>query len=110
MNITATHEVKIKNIDSPFTELFGLFQQYEMLTKMKNKAEIEIINQHLNNAIETLFQGLQSIGHLLGGHLQYSKSLPADIVNIGYFIALISNLAEALNILRLDANYALRGK
>ena len=96
--------ITFKNAESPFTELFALFQQCDISSKMNSVEEIDIINQHINNAIEILCQGLQTLGRLMGS-LQNSDTVPADVMNIGYFVAVVCNLAEALNVLRVDLDY-----
>lgn len=99
--------VKVKNLNSPFTELFSLLKQYEKSACTSNYScnELKIIQQHVDNAIEVLLQGLQQVGQLIG--LATNKKNIAEMNQLGFFISAISNLTEALNDLRLDANFLL---
>jgi hypothetical protein len=107
MENIAQNVIRFKNAESPFTELFSLFQRHDVLSKVGEIEEIEIVNQHVNNAMETLFQGLQTVGQLIG-YLQDAESISRDLMSIGYFVSVVCNLLEALNILRVDAVYAMR--
>ncbi len=106
MNNSNKHEVKLRNIENPFTELFSLLRRYEnlsdgTLTLVYNSEELRVMKQHINNAIDTLLHGLQDLGHLIGVVGQDKKKIIEDINNIGFFISAISNLTEALTILQL---------
>jgi len=104
---------KIRNNDSSFTELFSLLKRYERLqmglTELAYETdEQSIIKQHVHNAIDTLLQGLQDVGQLIGIAGQTKEKVIEDLNQIGFFISAISNLTEALNILRSDADYVLK--
>jgi len=104
-------EVGIKNINSPFTELFSILkrqQTYFLQTSdhIFNVAELRILHQHAENAIDMMLQGLQDIGQLIGifgGNKNFT-----EFFNIGFFISGISNLAEALNSLKQDVDFLLK--
>lgn len=109
---TSTHSPNHINMDSPFTELFSLLKRYENLSTTSlcfvyDSDELKVIHQLINNAVDVLLQGLQGIGQLIG-----ITSLDKRIINalnhLGLFISAITNLAEALNDLRSDADYVLR--
>lgn len=105
-------EEKLENNERPFTELFSLLKRYKnlsdgMLTMAYQPEELKIMHQHTSNAIELLLLGLQNIGHLIGT-INYEKNEIDEINNIGFFIAAITNLTEALNNLRADTDYILR--
>lgn len=102
----------IQNIESPFTELLSLLKRYESSSyglpiSPYDDEELKVINDHINNAMDVLLQGLQGVGYLIA-----TTSLDMTIVNEGYqlslFITSIANLIEALNHLRLDADYILK--
>jgi hypothetical protein len=104
---------QIKNVESPFTELFSLLKRYEILsqgypTLAYETEELKVIHEHVNNAIEILLQGLQNIGRLIEITMAEKKEIIEDLQNIGFFISSISNLTEALNGLRLDTDYVLK--
>jgi hypothetical protein len=105
MKNNTQNTIRFKNAESPFTELFALFQRQDNLSKIGSEKEAAVVNQHLNNAMEILFQGLQSVGQLIG-QLQDAESIPKELMNIGYFVSAICNLVEGLNVLRIDINYA----
>jgi len=100
-----------QNKESPFTEIFSLLKYYECSpgevgTLAYSADELKIMNQHIDNAMNVLIQGLQVIGNLMG-------MLPPDQVRVdtnyvGLFIAVISNLTEELNNLKTDTDFALR--
>ena len=103
---------KIQNMESPFTELLSLLKRYEnssygLPMSPYDNEELKVINDHINNAMDILLQGLQGIGHLIS-----ITPLDVTIINeayqLGLFITLIANLTEALNYLRLDADYILK--
>lgn len=107
-------EVTFKNCESPLTELFSLLTRYEnsssgSSTLAYNSDELIVMHLHIDNAIDVLLLGLQDLGHLIGVAAQSSKIKNIeDLNNIGFFISGISNLTEALNTLRLDADYVLK--
>lgn len=110
-NITANEE-KLKNIESPFTELFSLLKRYESSssgssTLAYTSDELKSIHQHIDNAVDVLLQGLQGVGQLMGS-TSPGKRVVEELNQLGFFISAISNLTEALNDLRSDADYVLR--
>jgi hypothetical protein len=112
MSLDLSHEGSIfKNIESPFTELFSLLKRYENLPESPTLAystpELKAINSHVGNVTVTLLQGLQDIGNLIGLVGSKNKKLEAGLCTLGFFIATISNLAEALYILQSDTDYVL---
>lgn len=104
--------VQLTNQESPFTELFSVLKRYEILpqglfTLAYKTDELKVMHQHIDNAMDILLQGLQDLGQIVGHVAQDDKDMREDIKNIGYLIATISNLTEALNTLRADTNYVL---
>jgi len=104
-------EREFKNIESPFTELFSLLKRYEniygespLLTY--NSDELQTINQHVDNAMKVLLQGLQGMSQLIGVASSNKKDIN-ELSHLGFFISAISNLTEALNDLKSDADYVL---
>ncbi len=102
-----------KNNDSSFTELFSLLKRYEKLegestTLLYESSELKYINQHIDNAINTLLQGLQDLGQLIGVSSQSEEIRLNEFKYIGFFISAITNLTEALNDLRTDTEYSLK--
>lgn len=111
MEIDRFSDFSIKNIDSPFTELFSLLKRFETQPNGQsiadfNSEELKVIHQHIDNAIEILLQGLQDLGQLMCLAAQDNEMIE-ELNNIGSFISAISNLTEALNVLRLDTNHIL---
>ncbi len=111
-----THKTKqsefFKNAGSPFTELFSLLKRYDhssegLPTLAYDAHELKVIDQHIDNAINVLLQGLQDVGHLMGISSS-GESVSAELSHIGFFISAITNLTEALNDLRSDTDYVLR--
>jgi hypothetical protein len=105
--------IKIMNIDSPFTELFSLLKRYDSLSSgspmlVYNSNELEIIHQHIDNAMDVLLQGLQDLGCLISATAKNKIKVIEELNNIGFFISAITNLTEALNTLRVDADYVLK--
>lgn len=103
---------EFKNAESPFTELFSLLKRYEILsqgfpTLAYKTEELKVMHQHINNAIDVLLQGLQDMGHLIDAATHDKGKTIEDLNNIGFFISAISNLTEALNNLRVDADHVL---
>lgn len=105
-----TSDFSMKNADSPFTELFSIMSKYFISDEFLAGAtqEIEAMRQHIDNSVQSMLQGLQNIGHLMGVSLQNKDKLSDEIKNIGFFIASIGNLVEALNALRSDADFVLQ--
>jgi hypothetical protein len=109
INATA---LQIPNLESTFTELFSILKTHEAPAEESpvlphSTKKIKIIYQHAENAINLLLQGLQNVGQLIGAKKRGTLS-NSDINNLGFFIAAICNLTEALNVLRLDADYILK--
>lgn len=105
---------KFKNSESPFTELFALLKRYEnsangFPTLSYNSHELKIMHQHIDNAVDVLLQGLQGVGHLVGINSSNINEIE-ELNQIGFFISAITNLTEALNTLRSDADYVLRDR
>lgn len=108
-------QIQFSNENNPFTELFSLLKRYENLssglpTLAYNSDELKVMYQHIDNAMDALLQGLQDIGHLMNMIARDKKEVTDDINNIGFFITSISNLTEALNSLRSDADCVLRDR
>lgn len=100
---------KIKNIDSPFTELLSILKRYENVPSgfpelSYNTHELKIIYHHVDNVMDVLLRGMQSLGHLMG---VAPDNEIKNINDIGFFISVITNLQEALNNLRSDVDYVL---
>ena len=108
-NIAASEEI-LKNLDSPFTELFSLLKRYNcssgLPTLSYSADELKIINHHINNAMRVLLQGLQGVGSLMSMSPEGGK-VSEEANCLGFFISALSNLTEALNDLRLDTDYML---
>ncbi|OGT63241.1 MAG: hypothetical protein A3E85_06015 [Gammaproteobacteria bacterium RIFCSPHIGHO2_12_FULL_45_12] len=106
-------EYEYKNIESPFTEIFSLLKRYQVLSDgltalVYNSDELIEMHQHIESVIETLLQGLQSLGQVVG-EATNRKVIPINrIGSIGYLISSISNLTESLNTLKADASFELR--
>lgn len=101
-----------KNVEPPFTELFALIKLYDFLpdgfkTVGYNVDEIKRLSRHANNAINITLQGLQDIGSLINLVEQSKSKISDDLNGIGYLIVSISNLVEALYILKTHADFAL---
>jgi hypothetical protein len=62
----------------------------------------------VDNALVVLLQGLQDIGTLMSIAAQDKKPMIEELKTVGFFIAAVGNLSEALNTLRLDASYLLQ--
>lgn len=99
---------ELKNPECPFTEIFTL-----ILHRPKNDgiftmrdAELKIMQQHIDNSMEILLRGLQGVGQLLGVALHLNQIVPG-VENVGYLIALTTNLIEALAAARSDTEYLL---
>ncbi len=104
--------MQLRNIESSFTELFSIMKRNEVLSMSNTNEsyttdELMTMNQHAENAMTTLLQGLQDLGQILGVVARMDKGVMLDLHNIGYFISTICNLTEALDNLRSDANYIL---
>lgn len=113
MTEMTSNTTQFKNKECPFTELFSLLKRYEVLSNNSSilayaTEELKAMHQHAENAVEVLLQGLQDVGQLLSVVIQDKKKVANALNNIGYLISLISNLTEALNILRLDADLNLK--
>jgi hypothetical protein len=104
---------QLKNIESPFTELFSLLKRYDIKSQgftnlLYETEELKAMQQHVANAIEILLHGMQGIGRLMGGSLSEKKEIIEELQDVGFFISSISNLTEALNSLRSDTDYELK--
>ena len=112
MDNTFANSATIKNIESPFTELFSLLKRYDSLPDgspmLAYKSDaLKIIHQHIDNAMDVLLHGLQDMGRLLSVATEDKKNVIEELHNIGFFISGITNLTEALNILRMDTDHVL---
>jgi len=101
-----------QNSESTFTEIFSILKQFSInsdksITLNYRLEEVSLLRHHLVASIDTLLKGLQSIGFLLGAHLQNTSEVCAEINDIGYLISSIGNLVEALISLRADADHSL---
>ena len=104
---------EFKNNNNPFTEIFSLIKRYEISpdgfsTFAYDTDEIKALYQHADNAIGIVLQGLQDVGSLISIAEQNKSTIPSDLNGLGYLITGISNLAEALHVLKSDANFVLR--
>lgn len=107
------NEESFKNSESPFTELFSLLKRIDSLpegftTLAYKTQEIKKMNQHADNAMSVLLQGLQDIGVIVSMSAQKNKDIAQDLKRIGFFISAISNLVEALHDLQIDTGYVLK--
>lgn len=103
----------ITNIESPFTELFSLIKRYEVLpdessTLVYQTDELKALRCHADNAMNIILQGLQDIGNLFSMVAQSNDKILHELQNVGFLIAGMSNLAEALDTLRLDIGFVLQ--
>ncbi len=114
MSLDHSHEGNVfKNIESPFTELFSLLKRYDYSSKESptlaySTSELKAIHGHVDNATVILLQGMQDVGNLIGLLGSRNKKAEAGLSALGFFIAMISNLAEALHVLQSDTDYILR--
>lgn len=96
------------HISNTFTELFHLLKKLNLFNGCFNSdeasSELNSILVHSDNALTGILHGLQAIGNLVATSTLIEKE---DVVHLGYFLTLISNLMEALNILRSDCEYQL---
>lgn len=104
---------QFQNEENPFTELFSLLKRYQCMpdgqTALAYTAEELIVMQrHTENAIDVLLLGLQGVGKLVSLAAQTGQLIIDDLHYIGFFIAAMSDLAGALNHLRLDAECKLK--
>ncbi len=103
----------IKNTESSFTELFNLLKRHDCSPKESptltyTTSELKAIHCHVDNATVILLQGMQDVGNLIGLLGSRNKNGEAGLNGLGFFIAMISNLAEALHVLQLDTDYVLQ--
>lgn len=103
---------EFRNAESPFTELFLILKKSpdstaDLSTLIYDPAELRVMHQHIDNAIDLLLQGLQDLGQLMSLAGRESDDVLKELANLGFFISGISNLTEALNTLRNDADYVL---
>lgn len=82
---------KVKNLNSPFTELFSLLKQYEnsSCTSLYSCDELKTIQQHVDSAVEVLLQGLQGVGQLIGV-ASVNKKITEEMNQLSFFISAIS--------------------
>ena len=113
MSLNTREGNDLQNIESPFTEIFSLMKRYKALSDgltalVYNSDELMVMHQHIENAIELLLQGIESLGQLIGDVAQYKVVSIKNISSIGFLISAISNLTESLHTLKTDANFELR--
>lgn len=99
---------KAINISQVFTDLFHLIKKCKSTDDNigldYTNDEINLMIRHADNAITSILHGLQAMGNLIASASLSDKD---DIAHIGYFLTLISNLMEALTILRADCDLQL---
>jgi len=105
----------IKNAESSFTELFNLLKRYDCAsekspTLVYSTSELKAILGHIGNATVILLQGMQEMGNLMGLLSSKNKNAQTGLGALGFFIAMISNLTEALFVLQADTNYVLSNR
>lgn len=102
---------QIQNIDRPFTELFSLLRRDVIADghciMRYDIHDLKIIYQHTDNAIDNLIQGIQDLGCLLASVSQ-NNQVENLMPKIGFLIADLANLTDALNGLRSDVDFTLR--
>ncbi len=103
----------IKNAESSFTELFNLLKRHDCSPKESptlayTTSELKAIHCHVDNATVVLLQGMQDVGNLIGLLCSSKKNVQTGLGALGFFIAMISNLTEALHGLQVDTDYVLR--
>ncbi len=106
-------QLKSKDHESAFTELFSILKRYEekpggMLKLQYDEEEIRLMRHHLTNCTDTLLRGLQELGFLVGFHMQNNPDVIAEVSNIGFFISAVGNLLEALTVLRDDSDQIIK--
>lgn len=94
---------KIKNINSPFTEVFSILTKCESapdnsLSLAYSQEEICAIKHHVNNALDVMLHGMQEVGQLLATAGE-NQIRDISLENIGYFISSTCNLVEAMRAL-----------
>lgn len=103
----------IRNVDSPFTELFAILKSYEIdsacdsVTLGYETEQIRLMQVHIDNAVELLLDGLQDMGQLISRNGMDAAGVD-DIRRIGQLISTMGNLTEALNVLRDDVSGTLK--
>jgi len=106
----------VKNIESPFTELYALLKRNSLFSDDGREAlsqdseNLMSLCSHIDNAIDSLLRGLQDVGQLIGLVKHDEINMAEEISRLGFFISTIGNLTEALNTLRLDADYVRNGQ
>ena len=103
-------EQLIKNVDSPFTEIFSRITKYQTLPNDNvrmaySNIDLLIMKHHINNAVEVMLQGLQDVGNLLSA-VRRDKELDLPAEGVGDFISATCNLIGALNLLSKNAEYS----
>ena len=110
--MTMSGAICINNVESPFTELFTILKKHDIqqgkIALAYDSDELQAMHQHIDNATDILLKGLQDIGGVIGFLSLKNQISIKEIGNICFFISAISNLTEALNILRSDAGYVLK--
>ncbi len=96
---------EIKNLDSPFTELFSLLTSSEDFKTKYTSNQLRAMYLHSENAIDAILQGMQDFGRIVG-LAESQKSVNKE--NYGFFISLLSNLGEALVAVKRNVSYTLK--
>lgn len=96
-----------KNTDNPFTELLALLKQHQLYSQQSthNTDILATIENHANNAIQSLLFGIQSLGYLLGIVNASDDPAPLHTSNLGFLIQSLGNLIEALHQLKNDVRH-----
>ncbi|MBV9575606.1 MAG: hypothetical protein JO149_03180 [Gammaproteobacteria bacterium] len=94
------------HINNTFTALFHLLKKTNVFTECINSKDVfnqlySILIQS-DHAITGILHGLQALGNCIAKSTLVEKD---DILHIGFFLNLISNLIEALHILRADCEF-----
>lgn len=96
---------EIKNMDSPFTELFSLLTSSEDFKTKYTSNQLRAMYLHSENAIDAILQGMQDFGQMVG-IADCQENVNTE--NYGFFISSLSNLGEALVAVKRNVSYTLR--
>lgn len=66
-----------------------------------------MLYEYSDNGVGDLLRGLQSLGRIIAA-IPDKKISAYDLKNIGLFISSITNLSEALNMLKFDCEHTLK--
>lgn len=103
MNNVAEQDLLIKNVNSPFTEIFSKLTKYEILPDNTlalaySPEDLKAMRDHANNAVDVMLQGLQDIGQLLAV-IDKNKMREIPLESVGCFVSATCNLVEAMRML-----------